>query len=111
MLHASMQCWLQVDLCHVAAGMSDAYWEFLLKPWDCAAGVLLVREAGGRVTTMDGQPYTVFDRSMLASGPHLHDPLLEKMAPHMTQLRQSEDFSNWFVPNGYEKFVKQARSA
>eukprot|EP00891_Asterochloris_glomerata_P000537 jgi/Astpho2/537/Aster-03566 len=100
-----------VDLCHVAAGMSDAYWEFLLKPWDCAAGVLLVREAGGRVTTMDGQPYTVFDRSMLASGPHLHDPLLEKMAPHMTQLRQSEDFSNWFVPNGYEKFVMQARSA
>lgn len=59
---------------------------------------------------MDGQPYTVFDCSMLASGPHLHDPLLEKMAPHMTQLRQSEDFSNWFVPNGYEKFVMQARS-
>ena len=51
-LHASTQCWLQVDLCHVAAGMSDAYWEFLLKPWDCAAGVLLVREAGGQVTTL-----------------------------------------------------------
>ena len=47
---------------------------------------------------MDGQPYTVFDRSMLASGPNLHAPLLDKMAPHMAQLRQSVDFSNWFVP-------------
>ena len=59
---------------------------------------------------MDGQPYTVFDRSMLASGPNLHAPLLDKMAPHMALLRQSEDFSNWFVPNGYEQFFEQARS-
>ena len=59
---------------------------------------------------MDGQPYTVFDRSMLASGPALHASLLQKMAPHMAQLRQSEDFSTWFVPDGYEKFVEQARS-
>ena len=59
---------------------------------------------------MDGEPYTVFDRSMLASGPNLHASLLKKMAPHMVHLRRTEDFSHWFVPSGYEKFVEQAQS-
>lgn len=45
-----------------AAGITDAYWEFRLKPWDCAAGVLMVTEAGGVVSTMAGEPYTVFHR-------------------------------------------------
>ena len=43
-----------------------------LKPWDVCAGVLMVEEAGGRVTTMDGKPYSVFDRSLLASNVNLH---------------------------------------
>ena len=43
-------------------GVSDGYWEYRLKPWDCAAGVLMVQEAGGTVTTMTGDPYTVFHR-------------------------------------------------
>jgi myo-inositol-1(or 4)-monophosphatase len=46
-----------VDLCHVSLGIVDAYWEYRLKPWDVAAGVVVLQEAGGRVTTMDGQPY------------------------------------------------------
>lgn len=42
-----------------------------MKPWDVCAGVLMVEEAGGRVTTMDGKPYSVFDRSLLASNVNL----------------------------------------
>lgn len=55
------------DLCQVAAGVFDAYWEKNLKPWDVAAGLLLVREAGGRVTTYDGKEFTITDRSLVAS--------------------------------------------
>ena len=50
-----------VDLAYVAAGRQDAFYEMLLKPWDVAAGWLLVEEAGGRVTTLDGRPYTFGD--------------------------------------------------
>ncbi len=46
-----------VDLCHVALGIVDAYWEYRLKPWDVAGGLIVVTEAGGRATTMCGRPY------------------------------------------------------
>lgn len=51
-------------LCHTCCctGITDGFWEYRLKPWDCAAGVLMVQEAGGIVTTMTGGPYTVFHR-------------------------------------------------
>lgn len=52
---------LVLQLAHRGAPVSDCSC-FRLKPWDCAAGVLMVREAGGLVTTMAGDPYTVFDR-------------------------------------------------
>ena len=45
-----------LDFCHIAAGRADGYWEFHLSPWDCAAGILLVEEAGGRVTTLARGP-------------------------------------------------------
>jgi myo-inositol-1(or 4)-monophosphatase len=68
-----------VDLCHVGLGNADAYWEYSLSPWDCAAGVLMVQEAGGMVTTMDGRPFTVWERSILASNGALHGELLAVM--------------------------------
>lgn len=92
-----------VDLCHVAAGITDAYWEYRLKPWDTAAGVLMVEEAGGRVTTMDGRAYSVFERSLLASNDALYDKLLERIEPKTTKLvEKGVDFSTWFVPKGYK---------
>ena len=57
-----------VDLAYVAAGRQDAFYEMLLKPWDVAAGWLLVEEAGGRVTTLDGRPYTFGDEIMASNG-------------------------------------------
>ncbi|XP_016185899.1 phosphatase IMPL1, chloroplastic-like isoform X1 [Arachis ipaensis] len=62
-----------VDMCHVALGIVEAYWEYRLKPWDMAAGVLMVEEAGGAVSRMDGGKFCVFDRSVLVSNGVLHE--------------------------------------
>ena len=61
-----------LDLAYVAAGRPDGYWECKLKPWDVAAGQLLVTEAGGRVTNHAGEPYSVYDHRILASNGLIH---------------------------------------
>jgi len=65
-----------LDLCNVAAGRFDGFWEFNLNPWDTAAGVLIVEEAGGRVTDFSGGPFQIASRETLASNGHVHDALL-----------------------------------
>jgi myo-inositol-1(or 4)-monophosphatase len=65
-----------LDLCNVAAGRFDGFWEFNLNPWDTAAGVLLVEEAGGRVTDFAGGPFQIASRETLASNGHVHNALL-----------------------------------
>src|SRR6202046_3441086 len=64
-----------MDLASVACGRFDGFWEFGLHPWDTAAGVLLVREAGGMVTTFSGQPYRPGDRETLASNGRIHEEM------------------------------------
>lgn len=65
-----------MDLVHVASGRADGYWEMGLKPWDMAPGVLLVREAGGRVTDLEGGDF-FFDRArILASNGRIHDAMV-----------------------------------
>lgn len=66
-----------VDLCHVAAGRCDGYWELNLQPWDFAAGVLIVEEAGGVVTDFSGAPWSSTTRDVIAANPVLHAVLLE----------------------------------
>jgi len=66
-----------LDLAYVAAGRLDGYWELKLKPWDVAAGTLLVAEAGGRVTNQAGERYTVYDHRVLASNGAIHEEMLE----------------------------------
>jgi myo-inositol-1(or 4)-monophosphatase len=66
-----------LDLCSVACGRFDAYWEFRLNSWDTAAGVLLVREAGGIVTAIDGGPYRLGGPTLLASNGLIHDEMKE----------------------------------
>lgn len=55
------------------AGQIDAYYQYLLKPWDTAAGIVILEEAGGRVTTADGAAYSVFDQSMLCTNDALYE--------------------------------------
>jgi len=65
-----------LDLAYVAAGRIDGFWESKLKPWDVAAGGLLVREAGGRVTAFDGADYSVYKHRIVASNGWIHDEML-----------------------------------
>jgi myo-inositol-1(or 4)-monophosphatase len=65
-----------LDLCYVAAGRFDAFWEQHLKPWDVAAGALIVREAGGTVTGMDGSRFDPVAAHLVASNGRLHDEIL-----------------------------------
>jgi myo-inositol-1(or 4)-monophosphatase len=69
-----------LDLSCVACGRYDGYWEFNLNPWDTAAGVLLVQEAGGKVTRFDGSPFRLDSREVLASNGLIHDELIENFA-------------------------------
>lgn len=70
-----------LDLCWVACGRMDAYWEWRLGPWDVAAGALLVREAGGTVSDFAGAAHDVFGSETLASNGHLHAAMLEVLLP------------------------------
>lgn len=65
-----------LDLAYVAAGRYEAYWETHIKPWDIAAGIILVREAGGKVTDADGGNDMFQKRSILATSVSLHDRFL-----------------------------------
>ncbi len=64
-----------LDLAFVAAGVFDAFWEFDLKPWDVAAGAVLITEAGGRVTGIEGGPLDLDAGSILASNGIVHDEM------------------------------------
>lgn len=61
-----------LDLCFVACGRFEGFWEFGLKPWDTAAGALILREAGGAVTDIEGKPYRLGGPSLLASNSKIH---------------------------------------
>ncbi len=65
-----------IDMCYVAAGVFDGFWEVHLNPWDMAAGKLLVEEAGGIVTDFNGTPMNIFNKQILASNGKVHTEML-----------------------------------
>jgi myo-inositol-1(or 4)-monophosphatase len=69
-----------LNLCYLACGRFDGFWESHLSPWDMAAGVLIVREAGGRVTGFTGEEFHVEGPRILASNGALHDAMREVIA-------------------------------
>jgi len=68
-----------MDLCYVAKGTFAGFYEINLKPWDVAAGILIVEEAGGTVSREDGSPYTLEQRVIVASNGKIHAALVEKL--------------------------------
>jgi myo-inositol-1(or 4)-monophosphatase len=70
-----------IDLAYLAAGRFDGFFETGLMPWDVAAGVLLIREAGGRVTQFSGKGDPVFARQILGSNGRIHDRMIEVVTP------------------------------
>jgi myo-inositol-1(or 4)-monophosphatase len=72
-----------LDLADVACGRFEAFWELTLAPWDIAAGILLIREAGGIVTDLSGMPCRVAHTALVAGNPTIHSWLLERVSgPH-----------------------------
>jgi myo-inositol-1(or 4)-monophosphatase len=66
-----------LDLCYVAAGRFDGFWEVALNPWDMAAGVVILREAGGNVTNFTGAPHSIYERELVASNGLIHQAMLD----------------------------------
>lgn len=71
-----------LDLCYVAAGRFDGFWEYELQPWDVAAGLLIVQEAGGKTTDFQDNLSGIYDRQVLASNGRIHDAMLQVMRSH-----------------------------
>lgn len=69
-----------LDCSHVAGGRADGYWEFGLHPWDVAAGIVILREAGAVVTDAEGAPWTPHSTSICTANPTLHAGMLEVLA-------------------------------
>ena len=87
-----------LDLAYVACGRVDGFWEFGLKPWDVAAGALIVEEAGGHVSNIDGSPLDLAGAQIVASNGQLHQQMMEVLAitrpeaerRHAEMLREAE---------------------
>ena len=79
-----------LDLAYVAMGRFDSFWEFGLNPWDTAAGVVLVEEAGGKITDLQGRPYVLGGPSILASNGFIHDEMV-KVAAEVAERKNFSD--------------------
>jgi len=73
-----------LDLAYVACGRVDGFWEMGLKPWDTAAGTLMIREAGGRVGTLGGEEYRL-GANIVGGAPKVYEALLAALAPHVPE--------------------------
>lgn len=79
-----------LDLCYVAAGRFDGFWEVKLNPWDMAAGAVILREAGGTVTNFEGRPLTIYGQELVASNGLIHSAMLDVLRedPHPRSARK-----------------------
>ncbi len=66
-----------IDLCYIATGRFDGFWEMKLNPWDTAAGTLIVREAGGTVTDYGGEPHSIYSDTIIATNGLFHPEMVE----------------------------------
>lgn len=79
-----------LDLCYIACGRLDGFWEWKLSPWDTAAGSLIIREAGGMVTDFNGGPFDLFGQQTLASNGRIHEAMVEVL-----QARLQRTLPSW----------------
>jgi myo-inositol-1(or 4)-monophosphatase len=66
-----------IDLCYTACGKFDGFWEARLKPWDTASGILILKEAGGKVSDFKNNRYSIFSNSIVATNGHIHSQMLD----------------------------------
>ena len=70
-----------LDLCYVASGRFEGFWEENLKPWDTAAGFIIAREAGGRISDFSGNPYNIYKNEILATNGKIHKEMTGLLEP------------------------------
>lgn len=68
-----------LDLCYVAAGRFDGFWEVALNPWDMAAGSVILREAGGCLTNFSGTGFSIYEKELVASNGHIHQAMVQTL--------------------------------
>lgn len=85
-----------IDLCYVAAGRLDGFWERFLSPWDIAAGALIVEEAGGRVTDFVGGPFDARGREVVASNGPIHAEMLATIGAYRSRKRTGKGDTHLF---------------
>jgi myo-inositol-1(or 4)-monophosphatase len=66
-----------LDLCYTAIGRVDGFWEMDLHPWDTAAGLVILEEAGGRVTDFSGRPFSIYGKEIVASNRRIHGEMVQ----------------------------------
>jgi len=66
-----------IDLCYIASGRFDGFWELQLNPWDTAAGKVILEEAGGTVTNYSGEPYSIYGNTIIATNGRIHQEMIE----------------------------------
>ncbi|MBN1794309.1 MAG: inositol monophosphatase [Candidatus Omnitrophica bacterium] len=79
-----------LDLCYLASGRLDGFWELKLHPWDTAAGYLILAEAGGRATNFAGEPFSIFMEEVVGSNSIIHDQMLAIIAGVTSRYKPQE---------------------
>lgn len=75
-----------LNLCYTACGRFDGFWEMNLEPWDTAGGMVILKEAGGKITSFSGERFHPEEKSVLASNGLIHQSMLDVISPHLTRL-------------------------
>lgn len=89
-----------LDLCYVASGRYDGYFELGLKPWDVAAGALIVREAGGFLRSLDGSPFRLSPGHVLACTPGIAEGMLAEIRGYLDEVDADFDDAGHLAPRG-----------
>ena len=72
-----------IDICHVATGQVDGFWEFDLSPWDSAAGILIAKEAGCIVSQLNGMEYNIFNNNILVTNGIIHKEMVKEFINYL----------------------------
>lgn len=72
-----------IDICHVASGKADGFWEFDLNPWDIAAGVLIAKESGCSISNAKGKKYNIYDGNIIIGNPLIHKIIIKEVRDYL----------------------------
>ena len=72
-----------IDICHIAKGLAEGFWEYDLKPWDTAAGILIAKESGCKITDLLGNPFDIYNDSILITNGLIHDEMVHRIQNYL----------------------------